>query len=208
MIKQRFSWQLKDIIMVCIIGLLFSLVYMGVLYAAVAAQVALTPFGLGPFAFEIFYGIWFMAATLAAYIIQKAGSAFVAELLAAVLEMLMGNYGGALVVNVGVVQGLGSEAGFALFGYRRFDTLSLCVSGAMTAIFSFAWAFVVSGYGLLDRGLLIAMLAVRIVSAVVFAGICSMLIGNGLAKTAVLKSYALGRRFGAPEIMDDDEGYE
>jgi energy-coupling factor transport system substrate-specific component len=203
--KQLFKWRLKDIIMVCIIGVLFSLVYMGVLFIAIPIQGALTPFGLATFAFEIFYGIWFMAATLAAYIIQKSGAAFVAELLAAVLEMMMGNMGGALVVNVGLVQGLGSEAGFALFGYRRFDAFSLCVSGALTAIFSFAWAFVVSGYGLLAPGLLAAMLAVRILSAVVFAGICSMLIGKGLAKTGVLKSYALGRTFVEAEIMDEND---
>ncbi|MEG1157853.1 MAG: ECF transporter S component, partial [Christensenellaceae bacterium] len=124
--KKTTGWKLKDIIMVAILGVVFALIYLAVLYAGIGLTAALTPFGLAPFGFELVYGIWFMAATLAAYIIQKPGVAIVSEFLAAFLELLMGNTGGGLVIIAGAVQGAGAEVGFAVFRYKRFDMASMC----------------------------------------------------------------------------------
>lgn len=203
--RQQFKWQLRDIIMVGILGVVFAVIYLGVLYAGIAVTAALTPFGLAPFGYEIFYGIWFMGATLSAYIIQKPGVAFVTEILAAFLELLMGNIGGPLVLIAGAVQGLGSEAGFALFRYRRFDMASMIVSGVLAAVFSFLWGFVQNAYALVTPGMVVIMLAVRIVSALLFASVISKLTGQGLAKTGVLKSYALGAKYGVAEVMDGED---
>ena len=74
----------------------------GAFYLGMGLQAALTPFGLAPFNFEIVYGVWFMAATVAAFIMQKAGVAFVTEVLAAFLETLMGNFP---FITTGLVQG-------------------------------------------------------------------------------------------------------
>jgi energy-coupling factor transport system substrate-specific component len=200
-----FKWQLKDIIMVAVLGLIFAVIYLGVLHLGVAVTAVLTPFGLAPFGYEIVYGVWFMGATLAAFIIQKPGVAVVTEFLAAFLEFLMGNMGGPLVLISGLVQGIGAEAGFAMFRYRKFDTISLCVSGLMSGLVSFAWGFVQSAYALLTPGIVIAMLAVRIVSAIVFAGLIAAAAGKGLAGTGVLKSYALGATYGAAKVMDEEE---
>ncbi len=203
--ERKFGWQLKDVIMVAVLGLVFAVIYLAILYAGVGVTAALTPFGLAPFGYEIFYGIWFMGATLAAFIIQKPGVAVVTEFLAAFLEFLMGNMGGPLVLVSGLVQGVGAEVGFAVFRYRRYDTRSLCVSGILAAVFSFAWGFVQNAYALITPGVLVAMLAVRIVSAVVFAGLISKAAGVGLARTGVLKSYALGAQYGTAKVMDDEE---
>lgn len=202
--KSKVNWQLKDIIMVAILGVVFAAVYMAVFHLGLAIQAALTPFGLGDLAFEFVYGIWFMAATLAAYIIRKPTVAFAAEVLASVMELFMGNAGGIRVVITGVVQGLGSEAGLAVFRYKRYDLKALCVSGMMTAVFIFLWEFVQSGYGLLSPGLLAAKIAIRLVSACVFSGVVAKLAGDGLAKTGVLKNYALGGGV-KMDLADDDE---
>lgn len=201
--KTNGKWQLKDIIMIAIFGVIFALIYLAVLYIGLAVQAALTPAGLGIFAFEIFYGIWFMGATLAAYVIQKPGVAVTTEVLASFLEFLMGNVGGPLVLIAGAVQGLGSEVGFMMFRYRRFDMLSICASGMLAAVFSFLWGFVQGGYALFAPGLLVAMLAVRIASALLFAGVISKVVGDGLARAGVLKSYALGVKFSAVELPEE-----
>lgn len=95
-----------------------------------------------------------------------------------------------------------------MFRYRRFDMASMCVSGIMAALVSFAWGFVQNAYALLSPGVVIAMLAVRIASAIVFAGVIAMLAGKGLAKTGVLKSYALGAQHGTARVMDDEDETE
>jgi len=201
----KINWKLKDIIMVAVLGLVFAAVYMAVFHLGMAIQAFLTPFGLGDIAFEFVYGIWFMAATLAAYIIRKPAVAFAAEVLASVMELFMGNAGGIRVVITGAVQGIGSEAGFALFRYKRFDLLSMCVSGMTTAVAIFLWEFVQSGYGLLNPGLLALKLAIRLVSACLFSGLAAKLAGDGLAKTGVLKNYPLGSGVSAELADDDDE---
>jgi energy-coupling factor transport system substrate-specific component len=128
-----YRWKLKDIIMVGILGVIFAVIYLAVLYAGLGVTAVLTPYGLGTLGFEIFYGIWFMGATLAMYIIQKPGVAIVTEFLAAFLEMLMGNSGGPMVLLSGAMQGLGCELGFTVFRYKRYDMLSMCMSGIVAA---------------------------------------------------------------------------
>ena len=68
---RREPWKLKDVVMMAILGVLFAVVYMAVFYGGTAISVALTPLGLSAFGFELIYGVWFMAATIAAYIIRK-----------------------------------------------------------------------------------------------------------------------------------------
>lgn len=202
--ERKLGWQLKDIIMIGILGVIFAVIYLAFLYLATSVSVALTPFGLSPFGNEIFYGIWFMAASLAAYVLQKPGVAIVTEVIAAMLEFMMGNMGGALVLAVGSVQGAGSELGFAIFRYRRFDMLSMCLSGVFAAIASFIFGYFTGAYALIAPGMLAAMLAARIGSSVLFAGVISKLAGDGLAKTGVLKSYPLGRKYKPAEVLEDE----
>lgn len=99
------KWELKDIIMMAILGVVFSAIYLAVFDGGVVLSTVLAPTGLSNFAFEIIYGVWFMAATLAAYIIRKPGVALVAEVLASVVELLMGNSGGVTVVLTGTDSG-------------------------------------------------------------------------------------------------------
>ena len=81
----------------------------GFLYALLNA--ALLPLGLSPFANELLFGMWTMVAPIAAMLIPRAGSAVLAEVLAALAEMLYGSYFGPSVLISGVIQGLG-ESGF------------------------------------------------------------------------------------------------
>ena len=95
--------------MMAILGVLFAVVYMAVFYGGTAISVALTPLGLSAFGFELIYGVWFMAATIAAYIIRKPGAALITEVLASAIELLMGNSGGATVVLTGLIRASGAS---------------------------------------------------------------------------------------------------
>jgi energy-coupling factor transport system substrate-specific component len=202
-VRQGFRWHLKDIIMMGVIGVVFAVIYLASVSLWLALNAALLPLGFATFAVEVVYGIWFMAGSLAAYIIQKPGAAFISEFLASIIEMLMGNMGGPLVVLFGIIQGAGNEAGFAVFGYRRYNLASMCASGIFAALFSFTAEYFTGGFALLSLGIVAAKLAFRIVSAVAFTGIVCYLAGKGLARTGVLKSYSLGGQHGGAEVLDD-----
>lgn len=185
------NWKLKDVIMVGIISVVFAIIYLGFVYFAAFIRPLLTPFGLAPFANEIVFGVWFMAATLAAYIMQKPWVAIIAEMLAALIEVMMGNFYGPMVFISGFIQGLGAEVGFALFRYRRFDLRSLTLASILSAVFSFIWGFFRNSYVGLNMWYVVAMLLVRIISAVVFSAFMVKIIGDGLARSGAVSNYPI-----------------
>lgn len=202
--KQK-TWELKDVIMMAILGVVFSAVYMAVFQGGLALSTALTPAGLSPFGFEIIYGVWFMAATLAAYIIRKPGVALVTEVLASAIELLMGNSGGLTVVLTGIIQGLGAEVIFAAFRYKKWNLGTLCLGGMLSAVFIFCYELYYLNYIALAPSLLISQLAVRLVSAALFSGLVCKLAGDALAKTGVVKSYAIGAKADIGKVYDEEE---
>ena len=199
------AWELKDIIMMAILGVVFSAVYLAVFDGGVMLSTLLTPTGLSNFSFEIIYGVWFMAATLAAYIIRKPGVALVTEMLASAIELLMGNSGGLTVVLTGAIQGAGAELVFALFRYKKWDLASMSLAGMLSAVFIFIYELFYLNYIELAPSMLMAQLAVRFVSAIVFSGVICKLAGDGLAKTGVVKSYAIGAKADTGKIYDEED---
>lgn len=203
--RNNTKWELRDVIMMSMLGVVFSAVYLAVFQGGLALSTVLTPLGLSAFGFEVIYGVWFMAATLAAYLIQKPGAALLTEVLASAIELLMGNSGGVTVVLTGLIQGAGAELVFALFRYRKWDLVSMSLSAMCAAIFIFCYELYYLNYIALSPILLAAQLAVRFVSAVVFSGVICKLAADSLARTGVLKSYALGANTNTGRVYDEEE---
>ena len=191
--KKEYGWKLQEIILVAMLCIVFGVVYLAGVYLASFLSTLLTPVGLAPLANELVFGVWFMASTLAAYILQKPGAAIVAEVLAALIEVLLGNMYGPMVIVAGIIQGAGAEIVFALWRYKRFDRTTMYLATVGCTITSFLWSFVRSNYLAIAPGLLVVYFLVRLVSAFLFAGVLCKVMGDSLAKTGLLKSYALGR---------------
>jgi len=199
--KNLYQWELKDIIMVAILSLFFSVIYLGTINAALMAGAMLAPFGLSQFAIEVVFGVWFTAGTLSGYIMRKPGIAFITGIMSAVWQVPMGSPAGPLVIISGMVQGAGAEAAFAAFRYRRFDMLTMCLASFGSTIASFIWALFRSGFLLIlfdNPGLFFAMFLVRAASGLLIAGILMKICGDRLAKSGVLKAYPISADFPAP----------
>lgn len=188
------KWELKDVIMVGLISVVFAVIYLGFVYFATFLKSILAPFGLAPFANELVFGVWFMAATLAGYIMQKPGVAIIAEMMAALIEVLMGNFYGPLVFVSGFIQGLGAELGFARYGYKRYDMRSLSLAAFLSTVLSFIWGFFRNSFTNLSPLYIIAMFVVRCVSAYVFSAVIVKKLGDGLAKSGAVSSYPLAKQ--------------
>lgn len=186
------KWKLRDVILMAIFGVVFSAIYLAVFDLGVAISTALTPLGLAAFGFELIYGVWFMASTLAAYIIRKPGVALVTEILASAVELLMGNPGGMTVILTGIIQGLGVEIIFLIFRYKKWNFGTMSLASMAAAILIFCYELYYLSYYKLTPVMMISQVAVRLVSAVVFSGVICKLAADGLAKTGVLKGYPLG----------------
>jgi energy-coupling factor transport system substrate-specific component len=204
-LNNKQGWALRDVIMMALLGLVFAAVYPAVFNVGMALAAALTTTGLGDFAFDVIYGVWFMAGTLGAYIIRKKGAGLISELLASIMELLYGNAGGITVVITGLIQGLGTELGFACFKWKKWGFLSLSVAGVLSGIFIYIYELFYLQYYMLDPMMHVGHLVIRSISAIIFSGILCKLIGDGLAKTGVMKNYAIGRTLKSSGVYEDEE---
>jgi len=184
------EWKLKDILFVTITAILFGVVFLSATYMGGILFGVLSPFGLGSLGYEPFYGIYFMAASFSLYVLRKPGSGLFAEMLGAIIECLLGNYFGPIIILSGFVQGFGFEAFIALSRYRKFDRLTMAISAITCSVLTLMYNLVISGYSKIAVPVLLLMLAVRIISAIVFDAFITPTLANSLAKAGVLKSYA------------------
>ena len=90
------------------------------------------------------------------------------------------------------------------YSATRNTTLPACVSATFACILSFVWTYFTNGYAALAVPMLIGMFAVRLGTSLLFAGVLSWLLGKGLARTGVLKGYAIGAKYVHQDIADDD----
>ncbi|MCD8357495.1 MAG: ECF transporter S component [Clostridia bacterium] len=195
------NWKLKDILMIGIVGVLFSFVFIGANYLGALLTAALTPFGLSPLGYEPIYGVWYMAAIFAAYVIQKKGVGIVAEMIAALIEVLLGSMFGPMVFITGFIQGFGCELGYIVTKYKRFDAFSIVLASIFCAICSYIWEYFMYGYSMYTLPIIVAMIIIRIISAIIF-GLIAKLLADGLAKAGVLRGYALGMKQSQIEEME------
>ncbi|MGJ9382154.1 ECF transporter S component [Salipaludibacillus sp. CF4.18] len=192
MLKQ---WKLKEIVLMSIFGVVFAVIYLMFYFFGQGLRNFLTPFGLAPFGYEIIFGIWFIVSIIAAYVIRKPGAAFWSELIAGTVQVLIGSPAGPQLIISAAIQGLGAEVVFAATRYRNFSLSVLILAGMSAAIFSYAWGWFQSGLAALTPELIVATLAVRIISGGLLAGLLGKWISDQLAQTGVLRGYALGKEW-------------
>ncbi|KXJ36058.1 ECF transporter S component [Bacillus spizizenii] len=182
------SWKVKEIVIMSVISIVFAVVYL-----------LFTHFGnvlagmFGPIAYEPIYGIWFIVSVIAAYIIRKPGAALVSEIIAALVECLLGNPSGPMVIVIGIVQGLGAEAVFLATRWKVYSLPVLLLAGMGSSVASFIYDLFVSGYAAYSPGYLLIMLAIRLFSGALLAGLLGKAISDSLAYTGVLNGMALGK---------------
>lgn len=187
------QWKLKEIVLMSILGVVFGIIYLAFFLVGQGIQNILAPFGLAPFGYEIIFGIWFIVSIVAAYIIRKPGVAFTSEVIAGVTQVLLGTAAGPGLILTAAVQGVGAELIFAVTKWKDYRLRVLIFSGISAAVISFIWHLFYSGNIALAPWIIIATLVVRIISGALLAGVLGKWISDSLAKTGVLRGYALGK---------------
>lgn len=185
------EWKLKDALMIAICAVLFGILLLGATYAGGILYGILAPAGMGSLGYEPFYGIYFMPAAFCIYIMRKPGTGMIAEILAAIIETLLGNFFGPIVILSGVVQGIGIELPIALKKYRDFGRPVMITSAVVCSVLTLIYNCFVSGYKMIALPILGVMLVVRIISAIFFCGILTPILGDRLSKAGVLRGYAI-----------------
>ncbi|CAH0416792.1 ECF transporter S component [Periweissella fabaria] len=180
--KKSSGWHLRDVIMLTLIAIFFGFIFW--IWAFAYDAVAATP--LKPFANDITLGAWIMAGPLAGYLLRKAGASFLGEFLAAFAEMIIGSQWGVSTLLSGLIQGIGGELGFALTGYKKWNSFSLVLSTLTSTIVTFGYDLYASGYTSYSLGMLITLFIIRFLSIGFFGGVLVAAITKLIDKSGIL----------------------
>lgn len=183
------QWRVVDYVVTAVLGIGVGLIFW---VLALSWKVLELGFQAFPPSIGLIAGLWVFAGPLAAAIIRKPGAALLCELIAAIVEAVLGSHFGATVLLSGLVQGLGAELIFAAFGYRKFNLWVTSLAGLLAAAFmsvsenimyNAEWQF----------GFQAAYAVCAIISGIVISGIGAWFAYRAIAKTGALSSFASGR---------------
>src|SRR5690606_21347373 len=150
------AWSLREILIVVVLGAVFAVLYIAWVQVWLIAQAI-----FGAVTMDVVMGFWFVVSIVAAAIIRKPGAALVSEILAAVVEVLLGNPSGLMLIVAGAIQGAGAEAVFAATRWRNYSLPVLMLAGVGAATASYIYTWFLMDYGALAPGLLVAMFVLR-----------------------------------------------
>ncbi|TRZ36583.1 ABC transporter ATP-binding protein [Niallia circulans] len=189
------EWKIKEVVLMVVLSVACGVIYLGwsTLYLPVSALV-------GPVGSNFMFGIWVIASPIVAYIIQKLGAAFIAEVAAAAVELLAGSHFGLSALLIGVLQGLGAELAFAVFRYKRYHVSVLMLSGAMAAVGSMLYSLIANGFGYYPTGTLLLTFIIQIISGMLLGGLLGKLIVDALLATGALDHFAINKQ----NVQKDD----
>ena len=182
-------YRTVDLLVTVLIGAAFGVAFLGYgqLYTLIGPLTAAFKPAEGLLA-----GIWFLPAVLAALLVRKPGAALLAEMVAAVLSMLLGSQWGWGTAVSGLMQGGGVELAFLLTRYRRFTLPVAVLGGVLAGLLEWGWEKIVyyQEMSWLFSG---TMLAFFLLSGALLCGVLGWAASRALIATGAVDSLASGR---------------
>ena len=192
-IRHSNRWRVVDIAVASVIGVASAFIYW------VVAIVTSVPWslldGVVPGLGGILNGLYLFAAPLAILIVRRPGAAIYAEVVAAVLESLLGSQWVPVeTFLIGLLQGAMAELVFALCRYRRWNLPTVTLSGMAAGLGCWVYTFcthlqaisLTGPYGLI-------YLVATLVSGALLAGVLVWYLYLAIARTGALDRFESGR---------------
>ena len=178
-----------DLLVTVLIGAAFGVAFLGYgqLYTLIGPLTAAFKPAEGLLA-----GIWFLPAMLAGLTVRKPGAALLAEMVAAVLSMLLGSQWGWGTAISGLMQGGGVELAFLLTRYRRFTLPVAILGGMLSALLEWGWEKF-AYYQEMSWAYSGVMLGFFLLSGALLCGVLGWAATRALVSTGAVDSLAAGR---------------
>jgi energy-coupling factor transport system substrate-specific component len=176
-------WRTVDIVVVAAIAVAFGVVFwFWDVYVWPWASFLSSP---GEYAIS---GVWLLPAVVAPLVVRKPGAAIFAEMVAAIVSVLLGNQWGLDVLLSGFVQGAGAELLFAFVLYRNFSPLVAALAGAGAGVGEALHDLPVY-YSSFDVPYQVGIVVLDVVSAAVIAGVGGWLLVRAIRRTGALQAF-------------------
>jgi len=141
---------------------------------------------------ELQLGVWMLPAVIGAAVVRKPGAALFTELVAASVELLLGNTWGATVFVSAAAQSFGLELVLLLVGYKTFRLWMAIVGAALSAALEVFYEYVswVPDYSFTNK---VVYMICGVISGATLAGAGGWVLVRSLAKASVLNAFRVGR---------------
>lgn len=184
-------WRGVDFITAAMLAVAFGVVFWAFdtfLYPGVSAVTA----GFPP-AGELALGVWLIPAVVGGLVVRRPGAALFTELIAANVELLLGNQWGVAVLLSGFLQGIGVEIVLAVVLWRRFGVVVAMLGGVASGVIEivgYEWWSYVPGYSWTWK---IVYLVCGAVSGGVIAGLGGWALVRALGRSGALNAFPPGQ---------------
>lgn len=182
-------WRVVDLVTTAVLGVAFGAVFLAWQNVYVVATPLLAPFK--PLE-GLLAGIYFLPAVVGGLLVRRPGAALFTELVAAFVEMALGNIWGATVLISGLMQGIGVELVFALVLWRRWNAMVAVTAGIASGVVELVGYEWWSYYADQPWSYRIAYLGFTVVSGAVIAGLAGWALVRALAATGALTAFPPG----------------
>jgi len=196
--RRVYRWRVVDIIVAAVIGVASGVIFWAWGLAWTPLSAALT--FLGPGAAGLLAGGWLFAGVVGGLIIRKPGAALFTEIVAGVVEMLIGNEWGYTNFIWAAIEGAAAEIAFAILLYRVWNLGGALFAGALAGLSTGLLDTTFTSLAALDAAQRWLYIGTAVLSGVVIAGLLGWLAVRGLAATGALSRFAAGRR---TRVVDD-----
>jgi energy-coupling factor transport system substrate-specific component len=176
-------WRTVDIVVTAAIAVAFGVVFW---FWSAFVWVWLKPLG-EPWEYVI-SGMWLVPAVVAPLIVRKPGAALFAELVAAIVSVVLGSQWGLDTLLSGFVQGAGAELIFGFTLYRSFGPIVAVIAGAGAGVGE-ALHDIPVYFPTYSAQLQAGIAGLEIVSGAVVAGLGGWLLVRSLRRTGALASF-------------------
>ncbi len=184
------SWKLNEIVVLVVLSVALGVLFWGWTFVDALFSAPLKPFGLN----YLLAGVWFMGGTLVAFMIRRPGAALAGEVLAAIIEGFITQWGITAAI-WGLVQGLGAEAAFLVTGYKKWNLRTMLLAGALSGALSYILDFFYSQYWSLALWVIPVQFVCAVAGGMLWAGVAAFQIGKGIIKTGAAGNLLSGEDF-------------
>jgi energy-coupling factor transport system permease protein len=182
------GWKTRDVVVAAALA-----VPLGIIWSLGWGYVWSFGRGIAPELGFVLDGFYVVAGVLVGYIVRRPGAALLGEMLASLIEIPLTPFG-AVVLWLGLLQGLGVEVVFAATRYRNYRLPVLLLAGALGALLPYlGYTYPTAGTASLDIGVQILRLVLKLVGGALFAGLAGKLIADALVPTGVLNNFPIAR---------------
>jgi energy-coupling factor transport system substrate-specific component len=189
--KTSFAWRGIDLVTAAIFAVALGVAFWG-FDVFVYPLVGIATAGFPPLG-GLATGVWILPAVVGMLLVRRPGAAIFVELIAANVELSLGNSWGVTVLISAVIQGLAVEFVFALFRYRKFGLVVAALAGAVAALCEIVGYELNAYYAEYSPLFKVVLVICAVISGAVVSGGLGTLLVRALAKTGALNAFAVGR---------------